>query len=143
MLDIPRIQIYEFVLGIPLSSRRHRTVEPDDYHLVQTIKFTGEEFLPNLVKAYKLAPQSFDMEIGYLAIISKPVGKVYFSDETPRRLLLLSMIDLTSWYLRIDSDPADRSSTIQLARESSWLLELGDDFRARSKSAFELPHVQL
>ena len=37
---------------------------PDDYHLAQIIKFTGEEFPPELVKTYELAPQFLDMQTG-------------------------------------------------------------------------------
>jgi hypothetical protein len=37
---------------------------PDIYHLAQMIKFTGEEFPPELVKAYKLARKYLDMRTG-------------------------------------------------------------------------------
>ncbi|KIM92381.1 hypothetical protein PILCRDRAFT_425 [Piloderma croceum F 1598] len=54
--------VFEFMLGIPIFSRKHATMAPDDYHLAQIIKFTGEEFPPRLIKKYKLAPQFLDMQ---------------------------------------------------------------------------------
>jgi hypothetical protein len=56
------------MLGVPIFSRKHTTMAPDDYHLAQIIKFTGEEFPPDLVKTYKLAPQFLDMKTGDSAL---------------------------------------------------------------------------
>jgi hypothetical protein len=56
------------MLGVPIFSRKHTTIAPDDYHLAQIIKFTGEEFPPDLVKTYKLAPQFLDMKTGDSAL---------------------------------------------------------------------------
>jgi hypothetical protein len=58
------LQVYEFMLGVPIFSRQHATMAPDDYHLAQIIKFTGEEFPPELVRTYKRAPEFLDMETG-------------------------------------------------------------------------------
>jgi hypothetical protein len=56
------------MLGVPIFSRKHATIAPDEYHLAQIIKFTGEEFPPGLIKKYKLAPQFFDMKTGESAL---------------------------------------------------------------------------
>ena len=56
------------MLGIPIFSRKHTTMAPDDYHLAQIIKYTGEEFPPRLIKKYKLAPQFLDMKTGESAL---------------------------------------------------------------------------
>ncbi|OBZ66852.1 Serine/threonine-protein kinase SRPK [Grifola frondosa] len=84
--------IYEFMFGVPLFSRQHAnaSMDPDLYHLAQIIKFTGEEFSPNVIKKYELAPQFLDMETGYLAMIRKPVATIHFSrlfrkNAKPRR----------------------------------------------------------
>jgi len=126
--------VYEFLLGISLFSRNQSTTEPDVYHLAQILKFTTEEFSPELIKSYKLAPQFLDMDTGYLSIIHKPVAPVHVSRLFRHNAEALGLpehdivgaIDLLSRCLRVN--PADRPSAIQLARESPWLLELGDDF---------------
>lgn len=71
------------MLSVPIFSRKHATMEPNDYHLAQIIKFTGEEFPPDLVRTYKLAPQFLDMETGQsdlrsvFAVVSAPTCAAY------------------------------------------------------------------
>jgi hypothetical protein len=63
------VQVFEFICGVPLFSRKHATMAPDDYHLAQIIKSMGEEFPPDLIKTYKLANQFLDMETGMCNLV--------------------------------------------------------------------------
>lgn len=49
------VQVYEFMFGVPISSRKHNTIESDN---------NKEELPPDLVKTYKLASQFLDMQTG-------------------------------------------------------------------------------
>jgi len=74
------------------------------------------------------------MDTGYMSIIHKPVAPCHVSLLFRRNAEVLGLpehdilgaADLLSRCLRIN--PANRPSAIQLARESPWLRELGDDF---------------
>ena len=69
-----------------------------------------------------------------MSVTHKPVNPVHVSLLFRRNAEVLGIsehdivgaIDLLSRCLRVN--PADRPTAIQLARESAWLLELGDDF---------------
>jgi hypothetical protein len=60
------VQVYEFMFGIPIFSCKHTMVVPDDYHLAQIIRFTIEEFPPDLIKTYKLVLQFQLVSLSYL-----------------------------------------------------------------------------
>lgn len=117
----PTTQVYEFLLGVPLFSRKCNsdTAEPDHYHLAQMHAFTGDE-LP------------LELELPPHVLANNPA--THFSHLFRAKSQALGLmehdvtgaINLMSRCLRID--PTARPTSIQLARESPWLLELGDDF---------------
>ncbi|KAJ7435408.1 kinase-like domain-containing protein [Mycena latifolia] len=113
--------VYEFLVGVPLFSRKgdSDTAEPDHYHLAQMHAFTGDELpleleLPPHVLANNLATH-----------FSHLFREKAHALELPEQDVA-GAIDIMSRCLRID--PTARPTSIQLARESPWLLELGDDF---------------
>ncbi|KAJ6569241.1 kinase-like domain-containing protein [Mycena capillaripes] len=117
--------VYEFLFGVPLFSRRSASdtspAEANQHQLAQMRAFTGDPL-----------PPAF--ELGLPPHMSKshpPTPFQYLFREKARALGLAEhdvagAIDLMARCLRID--PEARPTSIQLARESPWLLELGDDF---------------
>ncbi|KAJ7036973.1 kinase-like protein [Mycena alexandri] len=113
--------VYEFLLGVPLFSRECATdpADPDQHHLAQMRALTGDELALN----FELPPH-----------ILGSLSATHFSLLFREKALALGLsehdvagaVDVMSRCLRID--PTARPTAIQLARESPWLLELGDDF---------------
>ncbi|KAJ7784916.1 hypothetical protein DFH07DRAFT_975253 [Mycena maculata] len=115
------VTLYEFFLGVPLFSRECDTdpADPDQYHLAQMRAFTGDGLPLNL----ELPPHV----LGNLSATHFPL---LFREKALALGLsqhdVAGAVDVISRCLRID--PTARPTSIQLARESPWLLELGDDF---------------
>ncbi|KAJ6448697.1 kinase-like protein [Mycena sanguinolenta] len=111
--------VYEFLLGVPLFSERPTTgtAESDSHLLAEILAVTGESLPVEL-------PSDF--------VDQYPT--THFSVLVKNRAVALGIpdhdvagaIDLMGRCLRIDPDC--RPTSIQLARQSPWLLELGDDF---------------
>jgi hypothetical protein len=116
----PTAQVYELLLGVPLFSRNcESTTEPDHYHLTQMRAVTGDELPPELELPPHVLANSPATHLSHL------FREKAYALGLPERDVV-GAIDLMSRCLRID--PAARPTAIQLARESPWLLELGDDF---------------
>ncbi len=111
--------MYEFLLGVPLFSRKSDIgiADPDSHHLAEMLAFTGEnlpvELPSDVVDQYPTTHFS-----GLVKNRAEALGIPEYD--------VVGAIDLMSRCLRMD--PACRPTSIQLARQSPWLLELGDDF---------------
>ncbi|KAJ6596068.1 kinase-like domain-containing protein [Mycena sp. CBHHK59/15] len=111
--------VYEFLLGVPLFSRKSGTgiTDPDSHHLAEMLAFTGEnlpvELPSDVVDQYPTT---------HFSVLVKNRAEALGIPEHD----VAGAIDLMSRCLRID--PGCRPTSIQLARQSPWLLELGDDF---------------
>ncbi|KAJ6632190.1 kinase-like domain-containing protein [Mycena sp. CBHHK59/15] len=113
--------VYKFLLGVPLFSRKcdAATAEPDQYHLAQMRAFTGDELPLEL----ELPPHVLDNHPAtHFSLLFREKACVLGLSEHD----VAGAIDVMSRWLHID--PTARPTSIQLARESPWLLELGDDF---------------
>ncbi|KAJ7739469.1 kinase-like domain-containing protein [Mycena maculata] len=111
--------VYEFLLGVPLFSRKSGTgiADPHSHHLAEMLAFTGEN-LP-----VELPSDAIDQyPTTHFSVLVKNGAEALGIPEHD----VVGSIDLMSRCLRID--PACRPTSIQLARQSPWLLELGDDF---------------
>jgi hypothetical protein len=116
-----RLQVYEFLLGVPLFSHPPDIdpAEADQHHLAQMRASTGDELPP-------------DFAIPLSVLERYPPAHFAHSFREKARALGMEehdvdgAIDLMGRCLRID--PAERPNSIQLARESGWLVELGGGF---------------
>jgi hypothetical protein len=113
--------VYEFLLGVPLFSHPPDMdpAEADQHHLAQMRAFTGDEL-----------PSDFAIPVSVLEHYP-PAHFAHCFREKARALGMEEhdvegAIDLMGRCLHID--PAERLNSIQLARESQWLVELGGGF---------------
>jgi hypothetical protein len=90
------VQVFEFICGLQLFSRKHPTIEANNFHVAQIIKFAGEEFPPDLIKTYKLASSFLDMETG-------------MSDLLQRLPVLMNSISITRLFCGLPQTHSENS----------------------------------